>query len=266
MAVSLPRVGRSARRDTDGPFGGTHRRGRCGAAAAVKHSGGFWPVAPEGGVPDLVRCRGAAWCSAGAGPSTSEPGLADVLCTAQAFGVEVDEAVSGHVHEVRAAGQVCDVAHCGSFVGGLGPRRGDAGRERAAAPPILPVGDRRNGVGRSTWVGRWAPGGWSDHAAVAVCGVCAARPPFGPGSPWVSSWRGFGAWCPPGLGGAVLTRAGPRWSSRASSSWASPAQEWGFGQQKGRPLGRPREAWSHAVRVYRERLTARAEAIVRGQA
>ncbi len=71
----------------------------------------------------------------------------DVLCTAQAFGVEVDEAASGEVREVRAAGQVNDVAH--GVLLRLWSRPapgGDAGRERAAAPPILPIG-----IGATAW-------------------------------------------------------------------------------------------------------------------
>ena len=86
---------------------------------------------------------------------------------------------------------------------------GSAGRERAAAPPIVPMG-----IGATASVARRggsvSAGRWSGHAAGG--GVrCVCRSP--PLRPWItaararrrgvamSSWRGFGAWCPPGLGG-----------------------------------------------------------------
>jgi hypothetical protein len=142
MAVSLPRVGGPSAVTRTDRLGETHRHE---AGAERPPLGGFWPVAPEGGVPGWVGYRRAASFSAAAGPSTSEPGFAYVLGAALAFGVEVDWVVPGDEREVRAAGQVNDVAHGGSFIGGsarAGGRGPGAGR-RSADPPH---GDRRNGA------------------------------------------------------------------------------------------------------------------------
>ena len=208
MAVSLPRDG-GPPAVTWADRVGMHRSCRCGASVGTPPLGGSWSVAPEGGAPDGVRCRAAATCSARDGASTGEPGFLCVLGTSEPFGVEVDEVVSGEVGEVRTAGQVNDVAHCGSFACGRGPRRGERGPGAGRRSADRPHGDRRNGVGRSA---RWSvsAGRWSGHAAGG--GVrCVCRSP--PLRPWItaararrrgvamSSWRGFGAWCPPGVGG-----------------------------------------------------------------
>ncbi len=240
------------------------------------HLGGFRPVTPEGGVPNSFGYRRAASCSTSDGLSTSEPAVADVLCTAQAFGVEVDGTASGQVREVRATGQVNDVAH--GVLLRLWSRPAPGGTRAGSGPPLR----RSPPWGSAQRRGRF--GEWSDeHREGSYChaaggGVrCLCRSP--PLRPWITAgpvhlgclapegeavgWRcrrggGLEPGARPGWAGAVLTRAGPRLRSRASSNWASPARESGFGQQKGRPLGRPREAWSHAVRVYRGCLTARA--------
>lgn len=113
----------------------------------------------------------------------------DVLGTAEAFGVEVDEVVSGQVREVRAAGQVGDVAHVCSFVGGLGPRQG--GTRAGSGPPLRRSSPSGSAQRRGRSGGGAVSRGCSGHAAGGGVRCLCRSPPL---RPWISAgrarWRG----------------------------------------------------------------------------
>jgi len=112
----------------------------------------------------------------------------------------------------------------------------DAGPGASAAPSINPTGDRRN-VGVE---GGRVRGGLARRLVRTRCSC--HSPSL---RPWItetaSSWRGL----EPGahrMVGAVLTWAGPRCDSSCWSNEHHLRTE--FGQQKGRPVGRPRTGFA----------------------
>lgn len=267
MAVSPPRVRRSVRvtRTDRGDAPATHR---CGAAAVTRR-----PLARRARRrgTGLRRRPARRWLQRGRGAGVD--GRAGLPGRAGHGGGVRRRGRRGWVRR-GATGSYRRTGERGSLWllrRWVRPARGNAGRERAAAPSILPMGigatapaARRGAVSRV---------GVLVTPPAAVCAVCATHPPFGPGSPRpgpsarlaVSSWRGFGAWCPPGVGGGRSHSGGASMVVSSFFKLGITYSGLGLGQQKGRPLGRPREAWSHAVRIYRGCLTARARAIVRGQ-